>query len=223
MAKQKAESRLLSYFLFPIAFALLTCAILYFTFAPMIAPYFTLAKYMFTGTAEVQSADMFSNLQENLSDSGEIALSEITYPKNGDLYGKITIAGSTVDAPVYYGDAPKQLNNGAGTYVNSSGAGLPGEQKTILIGGHNTTFFNGLQTVKAGDVITFNTNYGNYKYEVTETRVADAQATDTYDFTRTDENLILYTCYPFDAFGLTPERYFVYAKYMSGPMINAEK
>ena len=29
-----------------------------------------------------------------------------------------------------------------------------------------------------------------------------------HDFTRTDENLILYTCYPFDALGFTPNRYF---------------
>lgn len=31
----------------------------------------------------------------------------------------------------------------------------------------------------------------------------DYQDTTTYDFTRTDENLILYTCYPFDALGFT--------------------
>lgn len=223
MANPNTKNSKLSYVLVPVAFAVFTCIILYITFAPTVTPYFTLAKYMFTGTAEVQSADLFSNLSDNLADSGEVALSKITYPQNGDLYGKITIAGSTVDAPVYYGDAPKQLNNGAGTYVNSTGAGLPGENKTILLGGHNTTFFNGLQTVKEGDVITFNTNYGKYRYEVTKTQIADADATDTYDFTRTDENLILYTCYPFDAFGLTPERYFVYAKYTSGPKINAEQ
>ena len=41
-----------------------------------------------------------------------------------------------------------------------------------------------------------------------------------YDFTRTDENLILYTCYPFDALGFTPNRYFVYAKYVSGPVLD---
>ncbi|MEG1381495.1 MAG: class D sortase [Ruthenibacterium sp.] len=223
MTKPKSTSDRLSYILFPAAFAVLTSVILYMIFAPALDPYLTLAKYMFTGTAKVQSADLFSNLQENLADSGEVALSEITYPQNGDLYGKLTIPGSTVDAPVYYGDAPKQLNNGAGTYVNSVGAGLPGENKTILLGGHNTTFFNGLQTVKEGDTIVFDTNYGKYKYEVTKMQVADADATDTYDFNRTDENLILYTCYPFDAFGLTPERYFVYAKYTSGPKINADK
>ena len=41
------------------------------------------------------------------------------------------------------------------------------------------------------------------------------------DFTRTDENLILYTCYPFDALGFTPNRFFVYAKYVSGPVLDA--
>ena len=36
---------------------------------------------------------------------------------------------------------------------------------------------------------------------------------------RTDENLILYTCYPFDSLGYTPFRFFVYADYVSGPAL----
>ena len=32
-----------------------------------------------------------------------IPLSSITYPSKGDRHGRITIAGTTVDAPVYYG------------------------------------------------------------------------------------------------------------------------
>ena len=51
----------------------------------------------------------------------------------------------------------------------------------------------------------------------------DYRDTTTYDFTRTDENLILYTCYPFDALGFTPNRYFVYASYTSGPELDADR
>ena len=40
------------------------------------------------------------------------------------------------------------------------------------------------------------------------------------DFSREDENLILYTCYPFDAMGFTPDRFFVYARYISGPVLD---
>ena len=56
-----------------------------------------------------------------------------------DSYGRIASAGTTVDAPVYYGDTNSILNRGVGTYVDSSGAGIPGESKTILMAGHNNT------------------------------------------------------------------------------------
>ena len=152
-----------------------------------------------------------------------IPLSSITYPSKGDRYGRITIAGTTVDAPVYYGDTNSILNRGVGTYVDSSGAGIPGESKTILMAGHNNTFFNDLQLVEVGDVVTIETHYGTYTYTVERCEVRDYQDTTTYDFTRTDENLILYTCYPFDALGFTPNRYFVYASYTSGPELDADR
>ncbi len=39
-------------------------------------------------------------------------------------------------------------------------------------------------------------------------KVMDYQDETSYDFSRTDENLILYTCYPFDALGFYPEPLF---------------
>ena len=207
----------------PILFAAITCAVLYLMLAPTVGPYLGLAKYMFSDTPKAQPATLFSGISEDIAKSGNLALSEISYPNQGDLYGNVTIDGTSVNAPLYYGDATKQLNHGVGTYVDTFGAGIPGEGKTVLVAGHNTTFFNGLQDVKEGSIVQINTHYGSYLYEVQTMRVALATATDTYDFTRKDENLILYTCYPFDAFGLTPERYFVYAKYISGPVIDAER
>ena len=107
--------------------------------------------------------------------------------------------------------------------MDSSGAGIPGESKTILMAGHNNTFFNDLQSVEVGDVVTIETHYGTYTYTVERCEVRDYQDTTTYDFTRTDENLILYTCYPFDALGFTPNRYFIYASYTSGPELDADR
>ena len=95
------------------------------------------------------------------------------------------------------------------------------EGKTILLAGHNNTFFNDLQHAEAGATVTITTHYGVYIYEVTGTEILDYQDETAYDFTRTDENLILYTCYPFDALGFTPNRFFVYAKYVSGPVLDA--
>ena len=91
------------------------------------------------------------------------------------------------------------MNAGVGTYKDDSRVGIPGEGKTILLAGHNNTFFNDLQHAEAGATVTITTHYGVYTYEVTGTEILDYQDETAYDFTRTDENLILYTCYPFDA------------------------
>ena len=60
--------------------------------------------------------------------------------------------------------------------------------------------------------------YGNYVYTIVNTKIADASDESAYDLKKKEENVILYTCYPFNAYQ-TPTRYFVYAKYISGPKI----
>ena len=170
-----------------------------------------------------EAADLLSTAVKPETDDAEtIPLSSITYPNEGDRYATITIEGTEVNAPVYYGDNTTILNQGVGTYKDDSRAGIPGESKTILLAGHNNTFFNDLQSVEVGDVVTIETHYGTYTYTVEECKVLEYNDTSAYDFTRTDENLILYTCYPFDALGFTSQRYFVYASYTSGPMLDAD-
>lgn len=220
----------------PLLFALVTLALLAVMFKVFAAPYYSLVEwFMETSVVETQPKDLFDEAAQTLTNTENdrtaqeepeqeaIPLSSITYPSKGDRYGRITIAGTTVDAPVYYGDTNSILNRGVGTYVDSSGAGIPGESKTILMAGHNNTFFNDLQSIEVGDVVTIETHYGTYTYTVKRCEVRDYQDTTTYDFTRTDENLILYTCYPFDALGFTPNRYFVYASYTSGPELDADR
>ncbi len=208
------------FIIFPLVFVIITAVILYAFFAPTISPYVGLLSYMISDNETYVSTELFTGISDDIAKSGMISRSKINYPQTGDMYGNITISQTSVDAPLYYGDATKQLNSGVGTYVGDSGAGLPGESKTVLLAGHNNTFFNGLQDVKEGATVTVNTNYGQYTYEVTETKITSDNDTSAYDFTRSDENLIMYTCYPFDALGLTPVRFFVYAKYISGPVID---
>ena len=188
----------------PLLFALVTLALLAVMFKVFAAPYYSLVEwFMETSVVETQPKDLFDEAAQALTNTENdrtaqeepeqetIPLSSITYPSKGDRYGRITIAGTTVDAPV--------------------------------MAGHNNTFFNDLQSVEVGDVVTIETHYGTYTYTVERCEVRDYQDTTTYDFTRTDENLILYTCYPFDALGFTPNRYFVYASYTSGPELDADR
>lgn len=222
----------LAFLVVPAAFALLTVLLLGVGVRVLTAPYQPLITWFFSSTEDTQPRDLLQGAADTLQNGTAasastadapqtIPLSSITYPAEGDKYAEISISGTTVSAPVYYGDSNSLLNQGVGTYKDANGVGIPGQGKTILLAGHNNTFFNDLQHVAVGAVVTIRTAYGTYTYEVTDTEVKDYQDASAYDFTRTDENLILYTCYPFDALGFTPNRFFVYAKYVSGPTLDA--
>ncbi|MEG2924466.1 MAG: class D sortase [Oscillospiraceae bacterium] len=160
---------------------------------------------------------MFQGLDSALENNKDgILLSEFTYPEVGAHYGEVTIEGTTLKADLLWGDSNKELNAGVGTYM---GAWLPGFDKTILLAGHSMTAFYELGDATLGSIITVKTYYGEYHYEITDMQVKEATDETAYDFSRTDENIILYTCYPFHRIGFTPKRYFVYGKYIDGPKI----
>ena len=219
----------LAYVVVPLVFTAISAVIFFTTTKILLAPYQALISWVLTTTEVAQPQDLLANAatvinggaaEEASSQPDSIPLSSVTYPTVGDRYATITVSGTNVDAPVFYGDTNKILNQGVGTYADNGGAGIPGEGKTILLAGHNNTFFNDLQHAEVGAIVTITTHYCVYTYEVTEMKVMDYQDETSYDFSRTDENLILYTCYPFDALGFTPNRYFVYAKYVSGPVLD---
>lgn len=151
-----------------------------------------------------------------------VPASQLSYPSFGSLYGEIQIPRVQVDEHLYYGDSEDVLRLGAGQY---NGSVLPGELGTTLIAGHNTSTFNRLDLVNAGDQVNINTSYGNYVYEVTDKKVLtydDPSAIALLDNYQ-ERNLIMYTCYPVDMLGSTDTRLFVYAKYLSGPVIDESK
>ena len=189
----------------PLLFVLVSAALLFTVGRTVLGPYASLLSWFFTTSEAAQPQDLLADAAtvinggtaaEQASQPETIPLSSITYPVSGDRYATITLSGTNVNAPVYYGDTNKILNQGVGTYVDDSRAGIPGEGKTILLAGHNNTFFNDLQHTEIGATVTITTHYGVYTYEVTDMAVKDYQDETAYDFTRTDENLILYTCYP---------------------------
>ena len=201
----------LAYVVVPLAFVLVSTALVFIVGHTVLAPYQALLGWFFSTTEVAQPRDLLDNaaavinggtVDEPDAQPDRLPLSSVTYPSEGDRYATITITG-------------------VGTYKDDSRVGIPGEGKTILLAGHNNTFFNDLQHAEAGATVTITTHYGVYTYEVTGTEILDYQDETAYDFTRTDENLILYTCYPFDALGFTPNRFFVYAKYVSGPVLDA--
>lgn len=144
-----------------------------------------------------------------------VPMSAVVLPDYGACYGKLTCDRIGLDVPVYWGDDNTILKAGAGQYIGSF---LPGFNRTILLAAHNTTYFAPLEYIAAGDRITFATNYGRYVYQVTEVSVRHHEDASAYDLSREREQLVLYTCYPFEILSVRKQqRLFVYADRISGP------
>ena len=158
-----------------------------------------------------------SETEKNENKNQTVKISEITFPKYGEQFGELIIDDCQINNKLFFGDNDIALNNGVGIYNGSS---IPGYGRTILVAGHNNTYFNGLKYAKKGQKVKIRTSYGNYIYEITDVKVAKATDKSAYDLTANYENLIMYTCYPFDELGLTPDRCFVYAKLISGPVLD---
>jgi sortase A len=149
----------------------------------------------------------------NSSFTDKISIKEIEFPEQGTHFANLSCNEISLDAPLFWGDTDEILNEGVG---QSIGSFLPGIGKTILISGHNTTYFKPLQNMKKGDIISCNTNYGSYEYQVYDIQVINEnEALKKLDewLSYEDETLILYTCYPFKlARNRKEERLFVFAR-----------
>lgn len=137
-------------------------------------------------------------------------------PEQGAELGRLTIGGTAVDCTLYYGDGDDQLHQGAGLYT---GACLPGQGGCVLVGGHTNTYFRDLEKAAVGSEVCLSLSYGEYRYQITDWKIARADDPDAYDLNPPQEQLVLYTCYPFGALYDTPLRYFVFGQLVSGPAL----
>ncbi|MEI5993001.1 class D sortase [Candidatus Enterococcus mansonii] len=156
---------------------------------------------------------------EQTSEQGKLSSSNMVYPVGGDQFGEVVIDKVGINEPLFYGDSEEILRLGAGQYIGSM---IPGDLGTTLIGGHNLPSFGKIYYLEPGDEVSVHTHYGDYTYRVTDIKIANYKdpSINTKLGDRSKRSLILYTCYPLDAIGLTPERVFVSADYVSGPIID---
>ena len=211
------RSKLTAFISMPLVFAFLGYLLIYFIGKPIINPALDIISLIsadFT-VGDVQNYDLL-DLNTLPQYSGEIKASEVTFPSVGDKYGILTIEGTEVNADLYFGDGRRELRLGLGQY---NGSCFPGTGGTVLISGHNNSAFKDLKSAKVGDKVSLRTNYGMYVYEITGTAIKKNTDKTAYDLFKDEENLVLYTCYPFDKLGITADRYFVYGKIVSGPKI----
>jgi len=133
----------------------------------------------------------------------------INYPEYGTKYGRVIIESIDVNLPLYLGDTLSILKNGIG---HSSGSYFPGEGGSILCAGHNYRgYIRDLYKTKNGDIITIETNYGTFNYEIYDSKIIKETDLDAVPIQKEKEILMLYTCHPLDAIGHPTERRVVYA------------
>lgn len=221
-----------NFIILPIIFCAVIYLLLFIAFAPSASTLSSLGSLFFSDNKKdfseeynnifvpvEESSESETSVSENGGENKEniVKISEITFPKFGEQFGELIIEDCQINNKLFFGDNDIALNNGVGIYNGSS---IPGYGKTILIAGHNNTYFNGLKYAKKGQQVKIRTSYGNYIYEITDIQVKKATDKTAYDLNVGYENLIMYTCYPFDELGFTSDRYFVYAKPVSGPEID---
>lgn len=126
------------------------------------------------------------------------------YPIGAQL-GSIRIASVKIDVKVFQGDTEQEFRQGAGHYTPSL---LPGQGGNILIAGHRTSYFRSFEYLKIGDVVTFETTYGTFTYRIREFKIIKGNDVSVAKPTP-QEQLTMYTCYPFTYVGNAPKRYVV--------------
>lgn len=187
---------------------ILICTILFGGFTNRIAAEFAYAMTQ-ADTSEISETEMSD------ADSGTISRAEWKKPVSGDCYGSIVCEKAGIDVPLYMGDTDEILLNGVGQSVS---AYCPGEGGTILVGGHDTTFFSPLQNVSINDTIEVKTSYGLFTYRVSAIDVVKGSECSIDD---SSEKLLLYTCYPFgDVVSERRDRIIYSCDKVSGPDIS---
>jgi len=160
------------------------------------------------------------NANEEIQADDIIFIKDIQFPDHGTHFANLSCERIELDAPIYWGDTEDVLKVGVGQYMGSF---LPGFCRAILLSGHNTSYFKPLQFIEIGDIVVYNTNYGDFKYKVTEIQILHSSvASDMQEemLSKEQEELIMYTCYPFETLvGTKQDRLFVFADKISGPTV----
>ncbi|CZT56835.1 Sortase family protein [Eubacteriaceae bacterium CHKCI005] len=228
MAKREKTShekkRLPVYFIAPVTFVVVGYLVLYFAVGSFVgSPLGWLNTFLLNDEPQfTQQLDTLYTApvdamaeQSDAEQKDTIDAKSITMPRYESIYGEIECSAADFKVPLIFGDSNKALAEGGAQYIGSA---LPGFGSTILVGGHSSTLFKNLESVELGDIIEVRTHYGTYQYQVNDIQIYDYQDSSAYDLSADQEQLVLYSCYPFGIIG-TSKRYFVYADYVSGPVV----
>lgn len=144
----------------------------------------------------IRDNNIITEYSGKTSDTGDVIR-----PKFGELYAILKCSAFDVDVPVYWGSKTELFDIGA---CQSSGSVVIGTEGNSVISAHVDTFFADLSELKKDDIITINTNYGEFTYKVNE--LITFNSTDRRYIVPSEETkLTLYTCKK-DILGNTNQR-----------------
>ncbi|RDU36315.1 class D sortase [Neobacillus piezotolerans] len=144
---------------------------------------------------------------------GDVPAVETPKPGFGEIVGLLEIPAINSELAIVEGTDPDDLKKGVGHF---QGSYFPGDGGQIVLSGHRDTVFRRLGELKAGDVLNIRMPKTETLYEITGTKIVDADDRTIITLQDDMEELILTTCYPFSYVGNAPERYIIYAKPANG-------
>ncbi|MBD1223185.1 class D sortase [Virgibacillus halodenitrificans] len=129
-------------------------------------------------------------------------------PQHGETSGILHIPKLEADLPIVEGTDEDDLEKGVGHY---SGTAYPQQDDQIVLSGHRDTVFRRMGELQLGDILTVKLPYGDFSYEIVETKVVPADDLSVIASTAPNEILTVTTCYPFSYIGNAPDRYIITA------------
>ncbi|MCM3707658.1 MULTISPECIES: class D sortase [Cytobacillus] len=127
----------------------------------------------------------------------------------GEVIGILKIPRLEAELPIIEGTDEDELEKGVGHYTTTA---FPGQHDQILLSGHRDTVFRSLGELEIGDTFEVSMPYGEFTYEITDSKIVDADDTTVIRSTAPNEILTVSTCYPFSYVGNAPSRYILNAK-----------
>ncbi|MGM0972351.1 MAG: class D sortase [Bacillota bacterium] len=127
----------------------------------------------------------------------------------GEAIGILKIPLLKAELPIIEGTDEDELEKGVGHYSTTV---FPGQHDQILLSGHRDTVFRSLGELEIGDIFEVSMPYGEFTYEITDSKIVDADDTTVIRSTAPNEILTVSTCYPFSYVGNAPSRYILNAK-----------
>lgn len=162
--------------------------------------------------SNLQTSQSLESAKALVNDSPDqtLYLDSGTYkPPIGEAVGVLDIPRLNAELPIVEGTDPDDLEKGVGHY---KGSFYPNENGQIVLSGHRDTVFRRAGELEIGDSLKILLTYGEFEYEITSTKIVEADDTSIITLQQDSEELLLTTCYPFSYVGNAPQRYIIYAK-----------